>query len=151
MIKDIISSFKGDLISNITSKFGIGPDKAESSVEVAKDSVSGTLKSEAAQGNFSELKSALSGSQTTKENGVVNKIINNYMGDLTTKLGLSPSQSTSIANFVIPFIFNKIGNKTKSEGEMDESNILSMLGGGDTINNLKEGIGEKLGGLFGKK
>jgi len=151
MITDLISSFKGDMISNITSKFGIGPDKADSSVELAKDNVSGTLKSEAAKGNFSELKGALSGNQTTSQNGVVNKIIQNYMGDLTSKLGLSSSQSSSIANFVIPFIFNKIGNKTKSEGEMDESNILSMLGGGDAVKNIKEGIGDKLGGLFGSK
>lgn len=151
MIADIISSFKGDMISNLTSKFGIGPDKAESSVDIAKDNVTATLKSEAAKGNFAELKSALSGNQTGAQNGVVNKIIQNYMGDLTAKLGLSSSQSSSIANFVIPFIFNKIAGKTKSEGEMDESNILSMLGGGDAIKNIKEGIGDKLGGLFGKK
>jgi hypothetical protein len=42
-------------------------------------------------------------------------------------------------------------NKTKNEGEMDESGILSMLGGGDTMKNIKEGIGGKLGGLFGDK
>lgn len=151
MINDIISSFKGDLISNITSKFGIGQDKAESSVELAKENVTGTLKSEAAKGNFGELKSALSGNQTTAQNGVVDKVIRNYMGDLTGKLGLSSSQSSSIANFVIPFIFNLIGNKTKSEGEMDEAGILSMLGGGDAMKNIKEGIGGKLGGLFGSK
>lgn len=151
MINNIITSLKGELISNITSKFGIGEGKAEDSVEIAKDNVTGTLKSEAAKGNFGEMKSALSGNRTTIQNGVVDKIIRNYMGDLTGKLGLSSSQSTSIANFVIPFIFSKIGSKTKSEGEMDDSGILSMLGGGDTINDIKEGIGGKLGGLFGSK
>lgn len=150
MITDIISSFKGDLVSNIASKFGIGPDKAVRSVEIAKDKVTGTLKSEAASGNFSELKSALSGSQTGTENGIIDKIIHNYLGDLTEKLGLSSAQASSIANFVIPFIFNKIGNRTKGEGEMDESNILSLFGG-EAKGNIKAGIGEKLGGLFGSK
>lgn len=148
MIKEIISSVKGDLVSQLTSKFGIGPDKADESVELAKDNVSGTLKSEASKGNFSDLKKALSGRQTTKENGIINKIINNYMGDLTGKLGLSGSQSSSIANFIIPFIFDKIGKKTGSEGDMDKAGILSMLGGGDA---LKKGLGEKIGGLFGNK
>jgi hypothetical protein len=42
MINDIISSFKRDMASNITSKFGIGQDRAESSVELAKENVTGT-------------------------------------------------------------------------------------------------------------
>jgi hypothetical protein len=151
MIKELISSIKGDLISQVTSKFGIGADKADESVEMAKDNVTGTLKSEASKGNFLDLKKALSGSQTTKENGIINKIITNYTGDLTTKLGLSGSQSSSIANFIIPFIFSKIGKKTGSEGDIDEADILSMLGGGDTVKNIKKGLAQKMGGLFGSK
>lgn len=151
MITDLISSFKGDIVSNVTSKFGIGSDKADGAVDIAKDNITGTLKSEAAKGNFSELKSALSGSDTTQTNGIVKKVMDNYMGDLTSKLGLSPSQSSAIASFVIPFIFNKIGGSTKSKGQMDESGIMSMLGGGDAIKNIKDGIAGKIGGLFGGK
>jgi hypothetical protein len=58
--------------------------------------------------------------------------------------------ASSVSNFIIPFIMQKLGNKTQGQN-MDKSDILGMLGGGgDTLDSLKKGIGGKIGGLFGK-
>lgn len=149
MINSLISSLKGELGANLTSQFGLEPDKVDDSVELAKDNVTGGLKSEAAKGNFSGIKEMLSGNHTDPGNPIVGNITNNYIGDLTSKLGLSPAIASAVGKFVIPFILQKLGNKTQG-GKMDQGDILGMLGGGDALNKIKEGFGGKIGGLFGK-
>lgn len=149
MLNSIISSLKGDLVPQLTSKFGLSADTAESSIGLAKDNIVGGLQSEASKGNFSEIQNLLSGNNTGQNNPIVGNITNSFMGDLTSKLGLSASQSSSIANFIIPFALQKIGGQTKGQN-MGKEGILSILGGGDMLNKLPGGLGGKIGGMFGK-
>jgi hypothetical protein len=147
MIDSIISSLKGDIGSKLTSQFGLSSDKVDPSVNLAKENVQEGLMSEAKKGNFSEIKNLLSGSQT-QNNGIINNITNSYIGDLTSKLGIPSSTAASVGNFVIPFIMQKLGQKTQGQN-LDQGSIMSMLGGGDSLKNLG-GLGGKLGGMFGK-
>jgi hypothetical protein len=146
MIDSVISSLKGELSSKLTSQFGLSSDKVEPSVNLAKDNVKEGLLSEAKKGNFSDIKNLLSGNQA-QSSGIVNNITNNYIGDLTSKLGIPSSMASSVGNFVIPFIMQKLGQTTQGQN-LDQASIMSMLGGGDALKNLG-GLGGKLGGMFG--
>lgn len=151
MLNSIMTSLKGDLLPQLTSQFGLSSDKAESSIALAKDNVAGGLSSEVSKGNFGAVQNMFSEGSSAQGHPLASNITNNYIGDLTSKLGLSNAQSTSIANFIMPMIFQKLGMQMKGQGK---EGIMSMLGGmggkGSVMDKLPGGLGGKIGGMFNK-
>ena len=155
MIQETINSLKGELTGMLTQKTGITPDKANASVDIAKDDIVSGLKKEASNGNISGLMGLLKGGSTSG-NPIVTSIVNQYAGSLIAKLGLPESVSKQAAAFAIPFILSKRQGKTAGKSDTDIAGMLGGDLGGGMGDMLKKGLGGLgglgggLGGLFGK-
>jgi hypothetical protein len=139
MIENLINNMKGQLTGELQSKFNLEPDKANQSVDLAKDNVVNELKQRAGSGDMGGLLDVLKGTKAPADSSATNSIINKYVGDLTTKLGIPQNMANQIAPFAINFIMQKIGGQAGA-GNLKESDLLGGLMGG--------GLKDKLGGLF---
>jgi hypothetical protein len=152
MIQETINSLKGELTGLLTQKTGLTADKADASVDLAKENITSGLKKEVSNGNISGLMGLLKGGNTGT-NPIVTNLINQYGGSLIAKLGLSEPVSRQVAAFAIPFILSKLQGKTSGKSDGDIASMLSGdLGGGmgDLLKKGLGGLGGGLGGLFGK-
>lgn len=146
MLGNIINSVKGQLTGELQDKFKLDPQQANQSVDLAKDHVTEGLKKEASGGDVSGIMNMLKGQQASQGSPVMSSMIQNYLGDLTSKVGIPESVAQQVAPFVVSFLMNKIGGKVNADG-LGQSDIMGMLGGG-LADKLPKGIGNKLGGLF---
>lgn len=146
MLESIINSVKGQLTGELQNKFNIDPNQANRSVDLAKDNLANGLKKEATGGDFGGIMDMLKGNKAPADSSVVNGMTNNYIGELTSKLGIPEQVARQIGPFVMTFLMNKVSGKVTSEG-MGQSDVMGMLGGG-LMDKLPKGIGDKLGGLF---
>lgn len=147
MLESIINNIKGQLTGELQSKYNLEPQKANQSVDLAKDNLEDELKTRASSGDFGGIMDVLKGNKSATESPAVNNAIQKYVGDLTTKLGIPASVASQVAPFVMTFIMNKFSNKVTSEG-MGETDIMGSLMGGGLKDAVSKGLGGKLGGLF---
>jgi hypothetical protein len=152
MIQETINSLIGELTGLLTQKTGLTPDKANASVDLAKEDIATGLKKEVSNGNIAGLMGLLKGGSTSG-NPIVNNLINQYAVSLIAKLGLPEPVSRQVAAFAIPFILSKLQGKAAGKSNTE---LAGMLGGdmgggmGDLLNKGLGGLGGGLGGLFGK-
>jgi len=146
MLEQFIGGLKGQLTGELQNKYQLQPDTASKSVELAQEHVKEGLKSQATSGNMGGIMDVLKGSKGPMDSSGVHGMINSYVSDLTTKLGIPASIANQAGPFVITFIMNKLSGKVSAEG-LGQSDIMGMLGGG-LKDKLPGGLGDKLGGLF---
>lgn len=139
MIENMINSIKGQLTGELQSKYNLEPEKANQSVDLAKDNVVNELKQRAGSGDMGGLLDVFKGNKAPADSSATNSIINKYVGDLTTKLGIPENVAKQVAPFAINFIMQKIQGQA-SAGKLQDSDLLGGLMGG--------GLKDKLGGLF---
>ncbi|OKL42233.1 hypothetical protein [Pontibacter flavimaris] len=139
MIENIINTIKGQLTGELQSKYNLEPEKANQSVDLAKDNVVNELKQRAGSGDMGGLMDVFKGNKAPADSSATNSIINKYVGDLTSKLGIPAGVANQVAPFVINFIMQKIQGQA-SAGNLNETDLLGGLTGG--------GLKDKLGGLF---
>ena len=139
MIENLINNLKGQLTGELQSKFNLEPDKANQSVDLAKDNVVNELKQRTGSGDMGGLLDVLKGTKAPADSSATNNIIHKYVGDLTTKLGIPQNIANQVAPFAINFIMQKIGGQAGA-GNLKESDLLGGLMG--------SGLKDKLGGLF---
>lgn len=143
MIENLINNLKGQLTGELQNKYQLQPDTANKSVDLAKDNLMDELKSRATSGDFGGLMDVLKGSKAPGQSSAVTSVINKYVSDLTTKLGIPESIAKQVAPFAINFIMQKLGSKVSS-GEVSQTDLLgSLVGGG-----LKDKLSKGLGGFF---
>lgn len=147
MITDIINEMKGQLTGDLQSKYNMEPDKANKSVDLAKDNLMDEMKNRASSGDFGGIMDVLKGNKGATESSAVNGAIERYVGDLTTKLGVPKSIANQVGPYVMTFIMNRLSNKVTSGG-MGQSDIMSSLIGGGIKDSVTKGLGDKLGGMF---
>ncbi|GAA4432126.1 hypothetical protein GCM10023188_20360 [Pontibacter saemangeumensis] len=147
MLENIINNMKGQLTGELQSKYNLEPEKANKSVDLAKDNLMDEMKARAGSGDFGGIMDVLKGNKGATESPAINNAIQKYVGDLTTKLGIPASVASQVAPFVMTFIMNRFASKVTSEG-MGQSDIMSSLLGGGIKDAVTKGIGGKLGGLF---
>ncbi|WP_161889143.1 hypothetical protein [Pontibacter russatus] len=147
MLENIMNSVKGQLTGELQSKFNLDPQKANQSVDLAKDDLGDEMKTRAGSGDFGDIMDVLKGNKAAAQSATVNSAIQRYVGDLTTKLGIPASVASQVAPFVMTFIMNKLSGKVTSEG-MGQSDIMGSLLGGGLKDAVSKGLGGKLGGLF---
>lgn len=142
MLGNIINSVKGQLTGELQDKFKLDPGQANQSVDLAKDHVTQGLKNEAAGGDIGGIMNMLKGQKAPQDSSAMNSMIQNYVGELTSKVGIPDTVAKQVGPFVVSFLMNKLGSNVNSQ-----SDLMGMLGGGLT-DKLPKGLGDKLGGLF---
>ncbi|MBB4079328.1 hypothetical protein GGR28_001948 [Lewinella aquimaris] len=155
MLESIIDSVKGQLVANLTEKTGLGAQQAEASVPLAKESITEGITSALSGGNFSNILNMVeraSGQGSTggnlTNNAVYQTIAGNFVGKLTSRLGIPDNVAQKVSSVALPFIMSHLASKTRQAGdtdEVDQGSLMSVLG-------LDSGgLLGKVGGMFGKK
>ncbi|TXK33882.1 hypothetical protein FVR03_18145 [Pontibacter qinzhouensis] len=146
MIDKIVNQVKGQLTGELQSKFNLDAGKANRSVDLAKDNLTEGLKKEAVDGDFGGIMDLLQGKKAVGDNPVVNSMISNYVGDLTSKLGIPDQMAKQVGPFVVSFLMQKFAGQVTGDG-LSKLDIIGLLGGG-VKDKVTKGLGDKLGGLF---
>ncbi|MBD8489417.1 hypothetical protein IFO69_11745 [Echinicola sp. CAU 1574] len=144
MIKDILSNIGPEVISNITSQFGLTEDQASQAVETTKQSLTKTATKEAGSGNFDGLLALVNQGSGATGTSTFEKFASNLAGDYVSKLGISPTIAKQVTGFVLPLVLDKIAAQTG--GNAGKADLMKLIGGsaGDL---LKGKAGDMLGGL----
>lgn len=81
------------------------------------------------------------------KNAVFSSISGNFVGKLTSQLGLPSGIASTISTMALPMIMNKIkGSASNESGEMDAAGLMNTLG---VDAGAMGGLGSLLGGLGG--
>lgn len=172
MLDSIINAVKGQVVSTLTEQTGLGAGQAEQAVPLAQDSISEGITSAMGGGNLGGIldmvKTAAGGGATAgspgglMQNMVYQNIATNFIGKLTTKLGIPTGVAEQVSAFALPMIMGKLAGKTQEAGDtddIDQGSLLSTLGldaGGvlgkasDMLGGGKAsgGLGDTLGSLL---
>ncbi|MGB3548669.1 MAG: DUF937 domain-containing protein [Saprospiraceae bacterium] len=160
MLDSILSGIKGQVMSSLTEQTGLDAGQAEQAVPLAKESILSGLTSAVAGGNtggiIDMLKSATggaSGGGGLMQNMVYQGIATNFIGKITSALGLGEGVAQKVAGVALPMILGKIGGAAQAEGDTDEidaGSVMSALGmgGGDIAGKAGDLLKGGLGGMF---
>lgn len=129
-----MSAVKGQVVSQIAAKTGLNVGQAEQTIPLAKQSVTEGLTSAVTSGNvdgiLGMLKSATGGAGggDLMSNMVYKGIAGNFIGKLTSSLGLGDGVAGTISSVALPMIMSKLGNATQSAGDSDGIDASSLMG-----------------------
>lgn len=164
MLDSIIGAVKGQVVSAITEKTGLNVGQAEQAVPLAQESVTEGITNAISGGNVDGivgmLQSAVGGGGGgggLVQNMVYKSIAGNFIGKLTSKLGLGEGMAGTISSIALPMIMSKLGGATQAAGDtegIDAGSMMSalgldagsLLGGGGAA-----GMLGKAAGMLGKK
>ncbi len=153
MLENLIDSFKDQLSSKI-SEAGVSNDKVDDIVKLSGSSMSEELMSKVSSGGMDSILSLFTDeSATSSSNSIVQGIIGNLTGKLSSSLGMDSSQANGLASKIVPFIVDMLGDKfRKSDSSNDAAGLAEFAGmdAGNLIEKAKGLLGGKLVGLFGK-
>lgn len=145
MIEQLINLGKQQLSSTLMQKESLNQNQVDSTFDVAQGSFIEGLKQQVLSGNISQMTDLFNG-KGGDTSSLQQSIMNVFVPQLASKLGISSSQAGSIATIVVPFLISKFtGKETGTAGNSND--LLSMLG--MDSGSLLGGLGKSLGGLFG--
>lgn len=149
MLDSILDAVKGQVVSSIAEKTGLGASQAEQTIPLAGESITEGLMGAVTGGNMDGILGMLQGATGGGEGGgllnnmVFKGIAGNFIGKLTSQLGLDEGIAGTISSLALPMIMNKIGGAAQAHGDtdgIDEGSVLGALG---------LDAGSLLGGLAG--
>ena len=164
MLESIIDTVKSEVIASVAKQTGLGPQEAEQTVPLAKESITEGITGALTGGNLGGILDMLRGADSESsgggllQNAVFQTIAGQFVHKLTGQLGLSEGVSQKVATIVLPIILGKVAGKTREAGatdDIDKGSLMDVLGAnaGDILGNLfggkKGGSGGGLGNLFG--
>ena len=172
MLDNLMDMVKGQVVSTITEKTGLGADQAQQTLPLAKDSMIEGITGAFAKGNGGGVMDMISGFAGggsgggiggMVKNAVYQNIASNFIGKMTSKLGIGQGIADQVSKFALPMIMSKFSDQvTDSNGNVQKDDLMSKLGIGDMLKNqagnmLKDklgggggGLGGAIGGMFGK-
>ncbi|MEL7020970.1 MAG: hypothetical protein AAGK47_05140 [Bacteroidota bacterium] len=155
MLDQLFDSIGGEVVGKLTEKTGLNIDQAKAMLPLAQESVSEGLMKQVTDGNIGGLVGLLGaakgGDSGLMDNPIFSSIKGALMGKVMEKMGL-PSQLAGMASGVgLESIMGLIGNQiSDDDGNIDEGNLVSKLGLGDSAMDMaKNVLKSKLGGLGG--
>jgi hypothetical protein len=172
MFEQLLSLVKENAGNDIINNNAIPNERNDEAVETATQSISETFQNAIQGGNVNEVMQLFNnGGGNTSSLALTQNMQGNLIERLMQKFGLSNAQAGGIASSLIPMVLSKLTHKTNdpNDGSFDLSSILSHFGGGNfdvgsvlsqfglgnnNNNNASDnkggGLGDVLGGLFGK-
>ena len=167
MLDSIMDGLKGQVASTLAEKTGLDMGQAEQTVPLAKDSITEGLTSAISGGNvggimsmFSSMSGGGNGGGGLVQNMLFKGIAGNFIGKLTSKLGIGEGMAQTVSGLALPMILSKIkGAASDDSGEVSQSGLMSTLGldAGALTDGLKDQAADALkgklpggiGGMFG--
>lgn len=150
MLDSILNGLKNQITGELVSKAGINDNQIDDIIKVAGESTQEVMLNKLSPDMLGDVMNLFSkGKNTGTANGIQNDLINNFVGNLISKLGISESMANTISAIAIPKIIEMITGENEKTPSSDASALLSMFGGSDSISDsLKGSLGDTLGGLF---
>lgn len=177
MLDQIMNAVGGNVVNELVEKTGINMDQAKSVLPVAQESLQSGLMEQVTGGNVSGILGMFnsSGSALT-DNPLFASIKSKFAAGVMSKLGVPETVAGMVAGTGMNSMISGLTNQLKGDsGEVTEDDLMSKLGvggglgdmakgilgnlGGDAGNALGNvadaaknlgGLGDKLGGIFGK-
>ncbi len=152
MLDQLLNSAKGELLSQLQGKFDLNEGKAEEAAKVTKDTIESGLLSEVKAGNIGGLLSMFDKKTDTTSSPIVQTIVQQLVGNLAAKVGVDAGTASTIANFAVPFLIDKVTGSAPG-GQVTESNLQDMVTDGikdQLADKAKDLLGGGLGSFFGK-
>lgn len=139
MLENIIKTLQSEVGGQIVNRTGISPDKLDGVFsiigEVAGKEVSGKMMG----GDLSTVMNLFSNKKNNNSaNQLQSNITSGVVGKLISKLGLSDSLASTIANIAVPALIGLITKKNNETPDNDSSALTELFGG------KEEGPGEPL-------
>jgi hypothetical protein len=151
MIQDILNKISPELISDLTQKVGLSPDKSKEAVSVTKETVAGTIGKEAASGNTDGILAMLNKGGAASDTPMFQNILDNLIGNFVSKLGLPADKARMAASFVLPKIMSAIsGSKSGNFDKTDLAKIAKDALGGSLSDKADSFMKGGVGNLFKK-
>ena len=158
MLDSIMDAVKGQVVSAIAEKTGLPIGQAEQTLPLAQESVTDGIMGAISGGNVDGILGMLSGAVGgggggLMDNPIFKGIAGNFIGKMTSSLGIDSGMAGTISSLALPMIMSKIGGATQAAGDtdgIDAGSMMSALGldGGSLLSSLAGG-GEA-GDLLGK-
>jgi uncharacterized protein YidB (DUF937 family) len=150
MLDSILSGLKNQIAGELVSKAGIKDSQIDDIIKVAGESTKEVMTNKLSPDMLGDVMNLFSkGKNSGAANGIQNDLINSFVGNLISKLGISDSMAKTISATAIPKIIEMITGENEKTPASDASALLNMFGGGDSISDsLKGTLGNTLGGLF---
>ena len=162
MLDNLMEMVKGQVVSNLTEKTGLNASQAEQSLPLAKDSILEGVTGALTKGNSGGVLDMIKGFASSGsgggggisgmiQNAVYKNIASNFIGKLTTKLGIGQGVADQVSNLALPMIMSKFSSEvTDDSGDVNETDLMSKLGVGNMLGDaLKGKAGDLLGGKAG--
>ena len=165
MLDSLLDAVKGEIISTVQEKTGLGKQEAEQTVPLARESVSEGITGALTGGNLGGLLDMVKGAAGNSggggllQNTVFQGIAAKFIHKLTGQLGLSESMAQKVAGLALPIIMSKLAGRTQAAGstdDIDKGSLMDVLGLdaggilGNVAGSLLGGKGQdKKGGGFG--
>ena len=142
-----MDAVKGQVVSAIAEKTGLPLGQAEQTLPLAQESVTNGIMGAISGGNvdgiLGMLSGAVGGGGGLMDNPIFKGIAGNFVGKMTSSLGLESGMAGTISSMVLPMIMSKIGGATQAAGDTDGIDAGSMMSA------LGLDAGSLLGGLAG--
>jgi uncharacterized protein (DUF2267 family) len=161
-LKKLVENYAGDAVIRNSE---VPDEKNAEAIEAISSGIEEGLQNEVRKGKYEEFLSMFQGGQALSSSPAVSGIMNSVVGNLSSRLGLSPQASQSIAASLIPMVMNGLVNKTNdpNDNDFDLQDILRSFSGKEGLNvgeilgkftggsKAGGGVGDMLGKMFGSK
>ena len=144
-IQDALKHVDMDQISGLASKVGLKGDQISKITDYAADAVKYRVNKESARGNDQKLESMFSENENTDDdNKLAGKMENDFVYNLTNKMGLPAGIADQLKGTVMKNILGGITKTLSEKGTNSAKGLLDNFGDSDMLNGFKK----KLSNLF---
>jgi hypothetical protein len=161
MLDQLIKLVEQNAGKDIVQNKAIPDQHNQAAIQAVAEQIFSGLKSQASAGNVQQIAGMFQGGKASASNPVVNQLIASVAGSVAKKFGVSSQAATSMAQSLLPTVMNQLVQKTNDpkDNSFDLGGIMKSVTGNNSfdVSSLLGGksggggLGDMLGGMFGKK
>lgn len=162
MIDKLVNLIRQNAGDEIERNPAIPDEHNEEAMRVAGTEIHDGIQQEARQGNIQNIVAMFKGNTSggLSNNPMVTSIIGNIAKKFSARFGISPEVGTKVAAALVPKVLNQFINKTNdpNDKEFELQDVLKNFTGNSQVGDLmgqltgsEGGLGNAIGGMFGKK
>jgi hypothetical protein len=131
MLEELINSMKSEVGGQLSSQINLPSDQIDKVLSVLGNETKKEVTGQLLSGNLSQLMNLFSDKPNNAEaNAIQSNITSGVISHLTSKMGLSPETSKSIAAVALPTLIKMITQKNNTTPDDDPSPLHELFGAG---------------------
>lgn len=167
MLDQLVKLVEQNAGSAIINNKAIPDQHNSAAIQTVAEQIFNGLKNQASQGNLQQIAGLFQGGKSNfSSNPIVSQLISSVAGSVASKFGVSPQAAQSMASSLLPTVMSQFVKKTNDPNDksFDLTNVMRSVSGNSSLDvgsiigqvaGGKQGglggLGNMLGGLFGKK